>query len=69
MTTESYYYLRTEKTIPVARTVELTGSILVDVDADGDPVGVEFLAPFSDLVLDVSRLLGRLVKVEAGDPS
>ena len=69
MTGESYYYLRTDFPIPVARTVELTDSILVDMAADGDPIGVEFLAPFSDLVLDVSRLLGRLVKVEAGDPA
>lgn len=37
-----YVYLLPERT-PVARTIEVNDSVMVDVDAEGRPVGVETL--------------------------
>lgn len=37
-----YVYLLPERT-PVARTIEVSDSVMVDVDAEGRPIGVETL--------------------------
>jgi uncharacterized protein YuzE len=40
----TYVYL-TDVQPPVARTVSLSGLVMVDLDVDGQPVGVEFAVP------------------------
>ena len=41
-----YVYLMPER--PVARTIEVGDSMMVDVDAEGRPVGVEMLGGMDD---------------------
>ena len=52
-----YYRLTVE---PVDRTVSVSDLIMVDVDAAGEPIGVEFVVPQGDITdTMVSRLAAR----------